>query len=185
MTCCHSKSHEKPSTFADVKNSQKRNNYNNNNIIIDDMENINSTNKGRGLLLPNKPLIVFWGKERISQRIQRYSRVTLYRSTHPKQEQDQTKGSSYGLDWLKKGIWYGSAKVDNKLPQNVQISHEVINFIEKTMKTWRVELKAGRSLAEAKIQRYISRRCTIIVTIHNCYDATLPYSQKIHRKIQT
>ena len=34
-----------------------------------------------------------------------------------------------------------------------KISHEVINFIEKTMKTWRVELTAGgRSLAEAKIQ---------------------------------
>ena len=51
---------------------------------------------------------------------------------------------------------YGSAKLDNKLPQNVQISHEVINFIEKTLKTWRVELTAGgRSLAEAKIQRGI------------------------------
>ena len=37
-----------------------------------------------------------------------------------------------------------------------KISHEVINFIEKTMKTWRVELTAGgRSLAEAKIQRGI------------------------------
>ena len=34
-----------------------------------------------------------------------------------------------------------------------KISHEVINFIKKTMKTWRVELTAGRrSLAEAKIQ---------------------------------
>ena len=37
-----------------------------------------------------------------------------------------------------------------------KISHEVINFIDKTMKTWRVELTAGgRSLAEAKIQRGI------------------------------
>ena len=37
-----------------------------------------------------------------------------------------------------------------------KISHEVINFIEKTMKTWRVELtEGGRSLAEAKIQRGI------------------------------
>ena len=34
-----------------------------------------------------------------------------------------------------------------------KISDEVINFIEKTMKTWRVELTAGgRILAEAKIQ---------------------------------
>ena len=37
-----------------------------------------------------------------------------------------------------------------------KISHEVINFIKKTMKTWRVELTAGgRSLAETKIQRGI------------------------------
>ena len=37
-----------------------------------------------------------------------------------------------------------------------KISDEVINFIDKTMKTWRVELRAaGRRLAEAKIQRGI------------------------------
>ena len=37
-----------------------------------------------------------------------------------------------------------------------KISHEVINFIEKTMQTWRVELTTGgRSLAETKIQRGI------------------------------
>ena len=37
-----------------------------------------------------------------------------------------------------------------------KISHEVINFIEKTMQTWRVELTAGgRSLAETNIQRRI------------------------------
>ena len=37
-----------------------------------------------------------------------------------------------------------------------KISHEVINFIEKTMQNWRVELTAeGRSLAETKIQKGI------------------------------
>ena len=37
-----------------------------------------------------------------------------------------------------------------------KISDEVINFIDKTMKTWRVELTAGgRRLSEAKIQRGI------------------------------
>ena len=37
-----------------------------------------------------------------------------------------------------------------------KISDEVINFIDKTMKTWRVEWTAGRkSLAETKIQRRI------------------------------
>ena len=39
-----------------------------------------------------------------------------------------------------------------------KISHGVINFIEQTMKTWRVDLTAGgRSIAETKIQRSISR----------------------------
>ena len=37
-----------------------------------------------------------------------------------------------------------------------KISHEVINFFKRTMKTWRVELaKGGKSSAEAKIQRHI------------------------------
>ena len=37
-----------------------------------------------------------------------------------------------------------------------KIAHEVINFIEQTMQTWRVELTAGgRSIAERKIQRGI------------------------------
>ena len=43
-----------------------------------------------------------------------------------------------------------------------KILHEVINFIDKTMKTWRVELAAGgRSLAEAKIQRGIFQGDTL------------------------
>ena len=37
-----------------------------------------------------------------------------------------------------------------------QISDEVVDFIDKTMKTWKGELAAGgKSLAEAKIQRGI------------------------------
>ena len=41
-------------------------------------------------------------------------------------------------------------------PKMYKISHEVINFIEQTMKTWKVELTAGgRSIAETKIQRGI------------------------------
>ena len=40
-----------------------------------------------------------------------------------------------------------------------KISDKVINFIDKTMKTWRVELTAGGwRLAEAKIQRWIFQR---------------------------
>ena len=55
-----------------------------------------------------------------------------------------------------------------------KISDEVINFIDKTMKTWRVELTAGgRKLAEEKDpERDLPRRCSITLTIHNCHDAT-------------
>ena len=38
----------------------------------DDVENINSTNKGRDLLLANKPQIVPWKTERMLQRIQNH-----------------------------------------------------------------------------------------------------------------
>ena len=37
-----------------------------------------------------------------------------------------------------------------------KISHEIINFIEKTMKNWRIELtEGGKSLTKTKIQRGI------------------------------
>ena len=60
--------------------------------------------------------------------------------------------------------WIDYKKVYYTVPQNwiinclkiYKISDEVINFIEKTMKTWRVELTAGgKNLAETKIQRGI------------------------------
>ena len=61
-------------------------------------------------------------------------------------------------------VWIDYKEVYDMVPQSwiinylkmYKISHEVINFTEKTMKTWRVELTAGgRNLAEAKIQRGI------------------------------
>ena len=43
-----------------------------------------------------------------------------------------------------------------------KISHEVINFMDKTMKTWRVELIAGgKGLAETKTQRDIFQGDTL------------------------
>ena len=99
------------------------------NLLTDDVENINSTNKERDLQLANKSWIVPWRTGRMLQRIQRHRRVTSHRSTHPKWEQEQTEKSSYGLDWLQKGIWYGPAKLDNKLPQNVQnINNKNLNI---------------------------------------------------------
>ena len=60
--------------------------------------------------------------------------------------------------------WIDNKKAYDMLPQSwilhclkmYKISHEVINFIEQTMNTWRVELTTGgRSNAETKIQRDI------------------------------
>ena len=129
----------------------------NNYLTTNDVENTNSTNKGKDLLFANKPRVVPWQKKRMPERIQRHSRITLPRSTHPKWKQDKTEKSSYGLDWLQEGIY-------DMLPQSwilhclkmYKISQEVINFIEQTMKTLRVELTAGgRSIVETKIQRGI------------------------------
>ena len=74
-----------------------------------------------------------------------------------KWKQEQTEKSNYGVGRLQKGIGYGSAKLDNKLSQNVHNitwSHKLHR--KKTWKNWRVELTAGgKSLAETKIQRGI------------------------------
>ena len=120
------------------------------------MENINSTNKGRDIQPVKKPRIGPWRTEKMPQRIQRHSRVTLNRSTHPKWKQEQTKKSSYGMEDYKKAYdMVPQSWIINCLKM-YKISHEVINFIEKNMKNWRVELTAGwRSLAETNIQRGI------------------------------
>ena len=117
------------------------------------MENTNSIFTRKDLLRTNKPRIVPWRTERIPQRIKKHSIITLHRSAHPEWEQDQTQKSTYGLDWQQKGIWNGSRKLDNKLLQNVQNITWSHKLYPKTMKTSRVELKAGgKSLAEIKIQ---------------------------------
>ena len=123
------------------------------NLLTGDLENINSTNKGRYLLLTNKLWIIPRGKERMSQRIQRHSRVHLHRSAHPKQSKTRHKNLAMA--------WIHYRKLYNVVPQSriinclkmYKISDEIINFIEKIMNTWRVELTAGeRNLNQAKIQ---------------------------------
>ena len=61
-------------------------------------------------------------------------------------------------------VWIDYKKAYDIVPQSwmikclkmYKISHEVINFIEKSMKNWRVELTAGgKSMAKTKIQRGI------------------------------
>ena len=89
----------------------------------------------------------------MSQRIKGHRRVTLNRSAHSKRE-DKTVRKIYL--WTKKGWWDVWQSLIIKSLKMYKISHEVINFIEKTMKTSRVELTVGgTSLAEAKVQRGI------------------------------
>ena len=157
------------------------------NLPTNDVENTNSTNKGKDLLLANKPRIAPWRPERMLQRTQRHSRITLHRSTHPKWEQVKMEKSSYGLDRLRKVIWYGPTKLDTTLSQNVQN----ITWSHKLHRTDYENLKSGADSRRKKHswnkdpKRHFPRRCTITLTIHNSHDATEPHTQKMRCRIQT
>ena len=72
--------------------------------------------------------------------------------------ESKTRGKNLAMAWI------DGKKAYDMVPRSwrinsvkmYKISNEVINFIEKNMKTWRVELIAGKkSLVEARIQRVI------------------------------
>ena len=122
----------------------------------------------------------------IMQRIQRHSRITLHRSTHPKWEQDKTEKSSYGLDWLQKGIWYGPTKLDNTLSQNVQNITWSHKLHWKNHANLESEADNRKKLSWNKDLRGIFQGDALItLTIHNSHDATSPHTQKMHCQIQT
>ena len=151
------------------------------------MENTNSTNKGKNLLFANKPRIFPWRTERMPQRTQRQSRITLHRSTHPKWVLDKTEKSSYGLDWLREGIWYAPTKLDITLSQNVQN----ITWSHKLHRRDHEDLESGTDSRRKKHswnkdpKRHLPRSYTIALTIHNSHDATEPHTQKMQCRIQT
>ena len=88
--------------------------------------------------------------------------------------------------------WIDYKKAYDMVPQSwtinclkmYKISHETINFIEKPMKNWRVELRIKLSWNKDP-KRDFPRRCTITRTIHNSHDATKPHTQKKYGRIQT
>ena len=110
----------------------------------------------KNLLFANKPRIVPGRTERMPQRIQRHSRITLHRSTHPKWEQDKTEKSSYGLDWQQEDMWYALTMLDITLSHYVQN----ITWSHKLHRTDHEDLESGtdsrrKNIAETKFQRGI------------------------------
>ena len=116
------------------------------------MKNTNGTNKRRNLLLANEPRIAFWRTERCCKGSRGTGEV-LYIDQHI-HNGSMLRRKNLAMAWI-----------DNKnthvtVPQKwiinclkmYKISDEVRKFIERTMKTLRVELTPGwRCLAEAKI----------------------------------
>ena len=163
--------------YIDPKGPKQRNcskQLQTDNLPTNDVENSNSTNKRKDLLLAYKPRIVSWRAERMPQRIQRHSRITLHRSTHPKREQDKTEKSSYGLDWLQKGIYMVPQSWIINCLKMYKISDEVLTFIEKKHEN----LESGADSRRKKLswnkdtKRYFPRTCTNTFTIHNSHNVT-------------
>ena len=93
--------YEQRKDHIDPKGSKQRNRFKQlqtHDLPNDDVENINSPNKERELLLANNPWVVHREAERMPQKIPRHSRVTFHRSAHTKLEHDQTEKSRYGLN---------------------------------------------------------------------------------------
>ena len=116
----------------------------------DYVENINSTSKGRYLLLAKKPRIIARGTEG------RHSRVILIDQQILNEKKTKRKHLVMALvDYKNPYGMVPQSWIINYLKM-YKISDDVINFIEKAMKTWKVEQKAGGGiLAEAKVQRGI------------------------------
>ena len=91
--------------------------------------------------------------------------------------------------------WIDYKKAYDMIPQSwtinclkmYKISHEIINFIEKThekLESW-INSRRKKLGWNKDSKRDFQRRCTITPTIHNCLDATKPHTQKMHGGIHT
>ena len=133
-----------------------------NNLPTYDMENTNSTNKEKDLLLTNILRIVA-SEQKGCRKGSRGTAELLYIDQHILNE-SKTRRKNLTMAWI------DYKKAYDMVPQSwiihclrmCKISHEVINFIEKTMQTWRVEqTAAGRNFAETNIQRGIFQGDTL------------------------
>ena len=122
----------------------------------DDVKNINSTNKRRELLpLPWRQL--FPEEQKGCRKGSRGTGELLYIYQHILNE-SKTRRKNLAMAWIDYKKAYDvilHSWIINCLKM-YKISDEVINFIEKTMRTWSMELTAGgKSLAKTKVQRDI------------------------------
>ena len=105
---------------------------------------------------------------------QRYRRVTIHWSTHTQEEQDETKNHSYGVDWRwKKGMWYCSAKLDNRLSPNVQDirrSHKVYQKYHGKLES-RTDSRRKKFNWSKSPEKDLQGRFAITITICNSDDA--------------
>ena len=127
----------------------------------DDVGNINSTNKE--IYFSQKTTDLFPGEQKGCRKGSRITWGLLYIDQHNLNE-SKTRRKNLAMAWI------DYEKAYDMIPQILiinclkmsKISDEVKNFIEKTMKTWKVELTAGRRrLAEAKVNRGIFQRDTL------------------------
>ena len=101
--------------------------------------------------------------------------------------ESKTKRKTYlwpGL--LQKGIWHGSAKLDNKMSQNVPNNtlSPKLHLENHEDESW-IHSRRKKLGSNKDPNRYFPRICTTILTIHNCHDAPKPHTQKLHSRIQT
>ena len=167
--------------YIDTKGPKQRNCHN---LPTNDVEDINSTNKGRDLLIAIKPRFIPWRTERMLQRIQWHSRITIHRSTHQLNE-SKTRRKNLAMAWINYKKAYDMVPhswIINSLKM-YKISHEVINFILSikfmtSCDMWYENLESGIDSRRKKLswskdpKRYFPRRCSITLTIHNCHDPT-------------
>ena len=139
------------------------------NLPTNDLENTNSTNKEK--IYNSLTSRRFFPDEQKECRKGSRGTADLHVLNESK---TRRKKPSYGLDWLQKGIWYGSAKLDNTLSQNVKN----ITWSHKLHRKDHANLESGADSRRKELswnkdpKRGFPRRCTITLTIHNSYDAT-------------
>ena len=86
-----------------------------------------------------------------------------------------TRWKNLATSWIdyKKACWYGPAKLGNKRPpniQNIKWSHKLYQKNHENLESG-IDCRRKKLSRSESPKRYISRRCTITVTIHNCDDA--------------